>query len=347
MKLFARHISARGTAALFALLMAAGLAMGLAGCKEKEVPQPQPEPVDPNFPVELDLGEETVTIKEKPLVVVSLSPAITNTLFDMGLEDALAGVSTYCKELPKAKNLPDCGTAQNVDLKAVKALAPQVLFTDTPLLSQQLTALYQMDVEVVLISRPGTMTEIENRQLILAQALYGQEEGTQKGREYQQEYKEHWQKTEEAIARWAEDNNRLTAVLLARPDTIMATGDTFEGSMLEQLGFVNLGEDGFNWQYQPQEGETFAPEVIFYDSAIAEEEITASELYKESPAVTEGRLYPVEWQYIHLQGEDMLEEYEAMAMEYYPEAFAAQEEDESPAAPGDDDAPADDAPAGE
>lgn len=137
----------------------------------------------------------------------------------------------------------------------------------------------------------------------------------------------------EPLARWSQENNSLTAILLAYSNTTMATGDTFEGSLLEQLAFINLGDSGFNWQYQPKEGESLSPEIIFYNSALEEEAIAASEFYKESPAVAQGRLYPVEWQNIHLQGENMLKELEAMAREYYPEAFTAPREDSMEDAP--------------
>ncbi len=340
MKLFYHKIYCKKRSIALLLALTLCLAVVLGGCKKEEEPQPPPEPEDPNFPVELNLREKTVTIGEKPTAVVSLSPAITNTLLDMGMEEALAGVSQYCLSLPGAQGLQNCGTAQNVDLEAVKALAPQILFTDTPLLSQQLTALYQMNVEVVEITRPESIGAIEERQLLLAQALYGKEEGFQRGRAYQKQYHSRWEDIMEPLARWSQENNSLTAILLAYSNTTMATGDTFEGSLLEQMGFINLGNSGFNWQYQPKEGESLSPEIIFYNSALEEEAIAASEFYKESPAVAQGRLYPVEWQNIHLQGENMLKELEAMARECYPEAFTASEENSvEDTQPSGDDAP--------
>ena len=158
MKLFYHKIYCKKRSIALLLALTLCLAVVLGGCKKEEEPPPPPEPEDPNFPVELNLREKTVTIGEKPTAVVSLSPAITNTLLDMGMEEALAGVSQYCLSLPGAQGLQNCGTAQNVDLEAVKALAPQILFTDTPLLSQQLTALYHMNVVVVEIPRPESCT---------------------------------------------------------------------------------------------------------------------------------------------------------------------------------------------
>ena len=259
MKLFYHKIYCKKRSIALLLALTLCLAVVLGGCKKEEEPQPPPEPEDPNFPVELNLREKTVTIGEKPTAVVSLSPAITNTLLDMGMEEALAGVSQYCLSLPGAQGLQNCGTAQNVDLEAVKALAPQILFTDTPLLSQQLTALYQMNVEVVEITRPESIGAIEERQLLLAQALYGKEEGFQRGQAYQKQYHSRWEDIMEPLARWSQENNSLTAILLAYSNTTMATGDTFEGSLLEQLAFINLGDSGFNWQYQPKEGESLSP----------------------------------------------------------------------------------------
>src|SRR5690348_16024585 len=46
----------------------------------------------------------------KPARVVSLVPAITETLFALGLGDRVVGVSAYCDFPPEARSLPKVGT---------------------------------------------------------------------------------------------------------------------------------------------------------------------------------------------------------------------------------------------
>ena len=85
---------------LLALLLAAAIAVTAAGCKDKggkEEPQgtvssSAPEPVDRNFPV--SIGE--IRIPERPERIVSLSPALTEVLCELGAESRLAGVSDFC-----------------------------------------------------------------------------------------------------------------------------------------------------------------------------------------------------------------------------------------------------------
>ena len=69
---------------LAALLLTAGLLMNLCACKPQEVEPEIPEepPVDPNFPIVLELSGETITIQEAPNCIASLSPAITELFCD-------------------------------------------------------------------------------------------------------------------------------------------------------------------------------------------------------------------------------------------------------------------------
>lgn len=82
---------------LLALLLAMMLLASLAACGEKErggessSSAPEEEP-DPNWPVAI--GD--IRIPEKPRAAVSLSPALTEVIFELGAENQLAGVSDFC-----------------------------------------------------------------------------------------------------------------------------------------------------------------------------------------------------------------------------------------------------------
>ena len=142
--------------------------LSLCACKPEEEAEVPEEPVDPNFPITLELNGETVTIHEAPDSVVSLSPAITELFFDLNEQSLLKGVSSY-----DSASKADCGTAQGVDLEAVKEISPDLLFTDTPLLNEELIQLQQMDVEVLYLPRPQSVSEITDRAELVLLALYG------------------------------------------------------------------------------------------------------------------------------------------------------------------------------
>ena len=339
-----------------ALLLAVVLMLNLCSCKkEEQEPEIPPEPIDPNFPITLEVSGDTITLQEAPDSIVSLSPAITELFFDLNEQSLLKGVSSY-----DSASKTDCGTAQGVDLEAVKELSPDLLFTDTPLLNEELTRLQQMDVEVLYLPRPQSVSEIADRAELILLALYGKEAGAEKAEEFWENWAEAWQPIEDTGAAVA-DADRKTVVLLADL-RLAATGDCWEGEMLEELGMNNLAADGFDWQL-PQEqtaedgsksyiyGETVVewnPDVIFYRSDLDVEAIKASDLYMNSTAVANGALYPVDWNILQLQNEELPELFASMAEQVYPdvwqmvqdaiaeekaaeEAAAAESEEETPA----------------
>jgi iron complex transport system substrate-binding protein len=62
------------------------------------------------------------------LRIVSLSPNITETLFALGLEDRIAGVTSFCKYPPEAEKKPQVGGYLNLDFEAVIKLKPDIVF---------------------------------------------------------------------------------------------------------------------------------------------------------------------------------------------------------------------------
>jgi iron complex transport system substrate-binding protein len=72
-----------------------------------------------------DLGQ-TLHVDRTPRRIVSLSPALTEMLFAMGLDDAIVGVSDFCNYPPAALDKPKVGGIQP-NFEAVVALKPDLV----------------------------------------------------------------------------------------------------------------------------------------------------------------------------------------------------------------------------
>lgn len=69
-----------------------------------------------------------VFFSEPPRRVVSLIPSITETLFDLGAGEALAGVSKYCIYPEQGvKTKPKVGGQKNPDLQTIKEIDPDLI----------------------------------------------------------------------------------------------------------------------------------------------------------------------------------------------------------------------------
>jgi len=66
-----------------------------------------------------------------PTRIVSTSPSITETLFALGLGDAVVGVSNFCRFPAAVAKLPRIGTFLNPDPELIARLRPDVVFVHT------------------------------------------------------------------------------------------------------------------------------------------------------------------------------------------------------------------------
>ena len=59
--------------------------------------------------------------------IVSLSPSVTETLFELGLGDRVVGVTSFCKYPEEALNLPKVGAYLDPNYEAIVALTPDLV----------------------------------------------------------------------------------------------------------------------------------------------------------------------------------------------------------------------------
>ena len=76
------------------------------------------------------LGRE-LDLPDKISRVVSFSPAVTETLFLLGLGDQVVGVSAFCARPPEARRKKVLGSYNTVSRKTLEEIASDVVFTTT------------------------------------------------------------------------------------------------------------------------------------------------------------------------------------------------------------------------
>jgi ABC-type Fe3+-hydroxamate transport system substrate-binding protein len=76
------------------------------------------------------LGKD-VPIPEEPHRIVSLSPAITESLFLLGLGKEIVGVSAFCARPPEARNKRKVGSYSTTNIDVLRSLKPDLIFTIT------------------------------------------------------------------------------------------------------------------------------------------------------------------------------------------------------------------------
>ncbi len=104
--------------------------------------------------------------------VVSLSPATTEIVCEMGFKDKLCAVSNYC-DYPESLSLPKVGSTENPDIDAIIALKPDVVFTLSLLSERDKYMLNHAGIEVLTPKNPESIEDYYTMYKEIAAAFYG------------------------------------------------------------------------------------------------------------------------------------------------------------------------------
>jgi len=104
------------------------------------------------FPVTVtdDVGRE-VTIAARPTRIVSLAPANTEIVAELGAIDRLVGVTTYCDYPAEVADIEKVGDFIGPNLEAIAALDPDVVLLTTGVQAEVVGQLEALGASVVVI----------------------------------------------------------------------------------------------------------------------------------------------------------------------------------------------------
>lgn len=299
---------------LLAVFLAGLLLLTLVACKKEkdsESSQPQ-EAQDPNWPVAV--GD--VRVQEKPDSVVSLSPALTEMIYELGGMKQLTGVSDYCDYPDSVRDLQACGTSQIPDLDAIEDLKPQVVFSSSPLSQEDTIKLQQLGAEVVVLPHADSIDAIKENYVAAGTILGGMIDGEKNGEDTFAPLEQTYQ----ALTSAAQTvDTKLSGVYLRMTPLMMATGDTLEGQMLEAIGIQNAAAEYTGWEYPQDKAVNLYPDILFYDKTIDAQYLKDAQVYNTTDAVKNDRCYEIDATAFERQSARMFDELEKMFRQAYPD----------------------------
>lgn len=295
---------------LTALALALLMVFSFASCQGKEKPESSKgdkgsgkgsSAADPDWPVRV----RDVDIPEAPQKVVSLSPGATEMLFAMGLGSRVVGVSDYC-DYPQAEveKRHRCGTVLAPGGETIRAQGADLVVASARLTERDLIWFQQQEIPVLVLERAESMEELRQNYLDLALALMGKTAGKNHGEGYWEELAGMLREGADAVSSTGETPK---AILLRQMGYGMATGETFEGKLLGELGFVNDAAAYTGWLYDRANVAALEPDVIFADTAITVAEVKQSVIYQPVAAVKNDKVMNVDFTVFERQSPRMFE----------------------------------------
>jgi ABC-type Fe3+-hydroxamate transport system substrate-binding protein len=178
----------------------------------------------------IDSLNRLVHIEKEPLRIISLVPSITELLFDLGLENRIAGITRFCiHPEKKTQNVPKVGGTENIDFAKIKELRPDLILCSKE--ENKEKEIYQlMENYPVFVSDVRSFNDAIN-------LIY--ETGLITGKEI--EAQKIIAKINEGFQSVNMNKKKISAVYLIWKNPYMTiNGDTFISDMLKTAGFDNV-----------------------------------------------------------------------------------------------------------
>ncbi|MCD7731807.1 MAG: helical backbone metal receptor [Oscillospiraceae bacterium] len=218
----------------------------------------------------------SLVFNSSPESVVSLSPAITEIIAELGFSDRISGRSIYCDYPESISDAAEMGSAANPDVDAVIEAAPQLLISHSPIAKKDITAIESAGTRVLIISAPSSVEELYE----LYSSIYRVFNGFDGGEE--DAVAEIFSPLEDAF----EENSELfeSYVYIISGELAVASDSTFAGDFLSHFGTNSAADESENAVSEERLLE-LDPEYIILSSQVSE-----SSLPDGLTAVAEGKV---------------------------------------------------------
>lgn len=306
------------------ILIAIGL---LAACGDTDtVQQPEDDNVqtseEADFPVTMtDALDNEVTIAEKPERIVSLIPSNTESLFALGLNDEIVGVSEF-DNYPEEATEKDKVGGMEFNIEQIISLDPDVVFaheSDAHNSADGLDQLRDANIAVIVVNDASSFEDTYTSIEMMAEATGTTEKG--------EEIIEAMKTKIAAIEEKAQDVQDEAKVWVEVDPELYTTGtNTFIDEMLSIIHAENVAGDEEGWvQFTEEDAVNLNPDVIVttYGDYVEnpKDEILAREAWQNVPAVKNERVYDVHPDLVSRSGPRLAEGIEEFAKVIYPDIF--------------------------
>lgn len=250
-----------------------------------------------SYPLEItDSTGTVITIEAKPEKVVSISPAMTEMMFQLNLGDLLVARTDYCDYPSDASSVESIGTLFEPNVEKILALEPDVILCSAIVSEDLLAKFKEANIPVVVLyddTKYDAVYEIINTFGLIFNC-------TEETSKIVSEMTTTVSDVEANVA----DKEKVTvyyAVSFGEYGDYTATGETYINQMIELAGGENIAKDLVGWTISLEEIVEADPDVILIGTGMAEL-FSTTEGYKDLTAVKEGRVYEIDVNLLDRQG---------------------------------------------
>jgi len=266
-----------------------------------------------------DLGRK-VYLAKPPARVVSLAPSVTESLFAIGLDQEIVGVTEYCDYPPEARTKPKVGYA-NPNLESIVALKPDLVLAPREFIRADILAKLEQLKIPIFIMEAEAIEDIPSHIQMLGRMFDRSPVADRVATDIRQQISGIRSKVK-PLARL-----RLLYVLNSQPLITVGPG-SFIHHLIELAGGTNVAAQAtvpyprLNMEVVLKED----PEVLLFPvgaaEGVSESEQQHWRRWTMLTAVKQGRLHTIPSDILNRPGPRIVQGLETLAKILHPEAFS-------------------------
>ncbi len=272
-----------------------------------------------------DLGRE-VTIPVQVTRVVSTAPSVTENIYAVGAGDRLVGVTTFCNYPEQAKEIAKIGDTTTPNMETIVALKPDIVFVSTASQIEAFMKTLETNGIAVYVSNPTSLDGVFKNLKQLGE-LFGTQDTADKlvadlGRRVEDARCIDIRAcgTVAPFGRTLESPTRVFVQISKEP--LFAIGKQSFLTDLIGMTYAESVTKDIESAYPKLSKETASalnPEAIILSDS--EDNKEPNEVFKNSPAVKNGRVYKVNADLLSRPGPRLVDALEQIAKDLHPEKF--------------------------
>ncbi len=270
--------------------------------------------------VYIDESGRKVNITPYPKRIVSLAPSITETLFALGLDKEIVGVTMFCNYPEAVRSKPKVGGFINISLERVVSLSPDLIIGTSDGNRRETVLQFERIGLPVYIVNPVSLEDIFKMVLDIGR-ITGKED-TAKKLIFNLR-----RRVESVVLKTSQAKKPRVFFLLSTDPMITVSRDTLHDKLITLAGGVNVaGRDTIKYpRYSIEEVMVKQPDVIIITSMKKEDNFVQLRNkwneWKNIPAVRNNRIYIIDTDLITRSSPRIVDGLEELVKTIHPELF--------------------------
>jgi iron complex transport system substrate-binding protein len=295
----------------------------LPACRTNTPVDPKPETSGPMRVVTDDLGR-SLMIPVKITRAVSLAPNLTENIFAVGAGDRLVGVTTFCNYPEAAKSIAKVGDTMSPNMETIVALKPDVVFVSTASQIETFAKTLSDNGIAVYVTNPNSLADVTKNLKKLGE-IFETEEATRRLLKtlLDREMKICGQFVTCSSVDLGGPLVKMVPVFvqISKEPLFTIGSGSFLNDLISEAGGRSVTEQ-VESAYPKLSKETASalnPDVIILSDS--EDNREPNEVFKNSPAVKNGRVYKINADILSRPGPRLVDALEQIARFLHPDKF--------------------------